>query len=78
MGSGEWAGVGGDRAGVGSTEDVEEGVMRGIEAAIREREWEVAALYLVLGVIRVAARLPPGSAADLLDLLATERRDGGT
>lgn len=52
--------------------------MNGLEAAIERREWEAAALYVVLGVTRAAGRLPEGTAADLLALLsAPTRRRGG-
>ncbi len=47
--------------------------MTGLQAAVRRREWDLAAQYLVLGVLRTAARLPEGAAGDLLALLAAER-----
>jgi hypothetical protein len=46
-----------------------EGRMTGLQAAIARRDWEPAALYLTLAVMRAAARLPAGTAADLLALL---------
>ena len=46
--------------------------MTGLQAAIVRRDWELAALYLLLGVTRAAARLPEGTAADLLALLEAE------
>jgi hypothetical protein len=50
--------------------------MTGLHAAVRERDWDLVALYLLLGVARAAARLPEGSAADLISLLeAGGRRD---
>src|SRR5262245_53088371 len=46
-----------------------------LTGAIERREWELAALLLMLGLSRVLARLPAGTAADLLALL--EAGDGG-
>ena len=46
--------------------------MTGLQAAVRRRDWELAALYLVLGVVRSAARLPQGAAGDLLTLLEAD------
>ena len=40
--------------------------------AIERREWEVAALLLIVAASRVLARLPQGSTADLLALLEAE------
>ena len=51
--------------------------MYALTTAIERRDWEVAALYLVLGVARVARRLPQGTANDLLMALADARRGGG-
>ncbi len=52
--------------------------MTGLQAAVMRRDWEVAALYLLLGVTRAAARLPEGTAADLLALLEIEVRQRRT
>jgi hypothetical protein len=51
--------------------------MTGLSVAIGRRDWEATALYLVLGVIRVASRLPPGTVEDLLDMLTGAQRGGG-
>lgn len=51
--------------------------MHALAKAIERRDWEVAALYLVLGVARAARRLPQGTADDLLMALAEARRGGG-
>lgn len=51
--------------------------MTGLSVAIRRKDWELAALYLLLGVARAAARLPEGAAADLLALLAADEGHGG-
>ena len=40
--------------------------------AIERREWEVAALLLIVAASRVLDRLPQGSTADLLALLEAE------
>lgn len=50
--------------------------MNGLSRAIARQDWEVAALYLVLGVARAAARLPAGTAEDLLRVLAHRQRGG--
>jgi hypothetical protein len=41
-----------------------------LERAIAEGEWVLVAHYLLLGVSRAAARLPPEALSELLDLLA--------
>ena len=43
--------------------------MTGFEAAIADRDWERAALYLLYGLTCRAAALPPGTLAELLTLL---------
>ena len=57
---------------------------RGLDRAIARRDWDLAALYVLYAVTRAASRLPKGTAADLLDLLAGEsegvervEREGG-
>ena len=40
--------------------------------AIEQRNWELAALLLMLGLSRVLARLPRGTAEDLLAVLEPE------
>jgi hypothetical protein len=44
----------------------------GLASAIERREWQLAALYLLLGVSEAWARLPPESMLALVDLLACE------
>ena len=51
--------------------------MGGLTAAVRRRDWDLAALYLLLSAVRVAARLPHGTAADLLAALEGEMPGGG-
>jgi hypothetical protein len=52
--------------------------MTSLRTAIDRRDWDLAALYLLLGVARVVAVLPEGAASDLLALLeAGERRGSG-
>ncbi|HEY7269688.1 MAG TPA: hypothetical protein VH951_07665 [Dehalococcoidia bacterium] len=38
--------------------------------AIERRQWDLVALYLLLGVQRAAALLPPETLTELLDLLS--------
>ncbi len=49
--------------------------MVGLHGAIRRRDWDLTALYLALAVVRSAARLPEGAAADLLDLLDSRHHE---
>ena len=46
--------------------------MKRIEAAIEKEQWEVVALYLLLGVVRTLASLPPESADALIALLVED------
>ncbi len=46
--------------------------MTALALAVRQGDWERVALYLLLGVAKVAERLPPESLAALLDLLSGE------
>ena len=46
--------------------------MSGLALAIERREWELAALYLLLGVSRAAAKLPPDAIHGLLEVLSAE------
>jgi hypothetical protein len=46
--------------------------MTGLEAAIAQKRWEAAWLYLMLGVTEAASKLPPETLSALLDLLAGE------
>ncbi len=41
-----------------------------VAAAVRRRDWERVALYLLLGVSRAAQKLPPETLTELLDLLS--------
>jgi hypothetical protein len=43
--------------------------MTTLTQAIEQRQWELAALLLLLGLSRALAKLPPGTAADLLAVL---------
>ncbi len=49
--------------------------------AIERKQWDLAALLLLVGVMEAASRLPPRSLAELLDLVAglpeEEARHGG-
>jgi hypothetical protein len=51
--------------------------MTTLEVAVRRRDWERVALYLLLGVSRAADKLPPESLNALLDLLSVEKPRGG-
>ena len=44
--------------------------------AIERRQWELAALYLMLGVSQAAARLPPDAIYGLLEVLSAESEHG--
>jgi hypothetical protein len=44
--------------------------------AIERREWELTALYLLLGVSRAAAKLPPDAIYGLLEVLSAEGGEG--
>jgi hypothetical protein len=46
--------------------------MSGLALAIERKEWELVALYLVLGVSRAAAKLPPDAVYGLLEVLSVE------
>jgi hypothetical protein len=50
-----------------------------LAVAVERRDWQTAALYLLLGVVDAAAMLPEASLAELLDLLGGDeaRRDEG-
>lgn len=49
-----------------------------LTAAVRRRDWERVALYVLLGVAEAARTAPPGTIDDVIALLAgePERRDG--
>ena len=40
-----------------------------LEIAIERRDWETAALCLLLGVARAARALPPGALEEMIELL---------
>jgi len=44
--------------------------------AIERKEWELTALYLLLGVSRAAAKLPPDAICGLLEVLSAEGGEG--
>lgn len=43
--------------------------MSALALAIERKQWEVAALYLLLGLTQAAAKLPPDAISGLLELL---------
>ncbi|MCJ7490567.1 MAG: hypothetical protein MUP15_00135 [Dehalococcoidia bacterium] len=43
--------------------------MSRLAIAVERQEWTVVALYLLLGVAEVAAKLPPDAVTGLLELL---------
>jgi hypothetical protein len=51
--------------------------MTRLESAIRQKQWELVWLYLLLGVTEAAAALPPESLSELLSLLAGEEDSRG-
>jgi hypothetical protein len=50
--------------------------MTRFEVAVRQKQWEVVCLYLLLGVTEAASKLPPESLSALLDVLAGEEEGG--
>jgi hypothetical protein len=45
--------------------------------AVKRRQWELLAWYVLLGVAETARKLPPGTIHDVLAVLAREdERDG--
>ena len=50
--------------------------MTALAIAIERRQWQLASLYLLLGVSEAARLVPPESLAALLDILAG-RQDAG-
>lgn len=49
-----------------------ERVMSALATAISNRQWELAALYLLLGLMEAFSRLPADSVEGLLDVLEGE------
>jgi hypothetical protein len=50
--------------------------MSALALAIERKEWELTALYLLLGVSRAAAKLPPDAIYGLLEVLSGEGGEG--
>jgi hypothetical protein len=50
--------------------------MSALALAIERKQWELAALYLLLGVSRAAAKLPPDAVYGLLEVLSVEGAEG--
>lgn len=46
--------------------------MSALALAIENKQWELAALYLFLGVDQAAAQLPPEAVYSLLEILDSE------
>ena len=49
--------------------------MRAFEVAVERQQWELVALYLLLGISQAASKLPPESLTALIDLLGGESGD---
>jgi hypothetical protein len=50
--------------------------MSALALAIERKQWELTALYLLLGVSRAAAKLPPDAIYGLLEVLSAEGGEG--
>lgn len=50
--------------------------MLGLAGAVERREWSLVAVYLLLGVVEAAAKLPPDAIEGLLELLEGTPRRG--
>jgi hypothetical protein len=50
--------------------------MSALALAIERKEWELAALYLLLGISQAAAKLPPDAIYGLLEVLSAEGGEG--
>lgn len=46
--------------------------MPDLAVAIEQQQWELVALYVLLGVTEAASRLPPEAIDDLLEILSPE------
>jgi len=55
----------------------EEGTMSALATAIGTRQWQLAALYLLLGLWEALSRLPADSVEGLIDILEGEDGKGG-
>ncbi len=51
--------------------------MSTLSVAIRNRQWDLATLCLLLGILRAAETLPPDAVEDLLELLDSEANERG-
>jgi hypothetical protein len=49
---------------------------RPLAAAIRRKEWERAALLLLIGLLEAARDVPPGTIDDVLAMLSREEGGG--
>ena len=50
--------------------------MSALALAIERKQWELTALYLLLGVSQAAAKLPPDAIYSLLEVLSAEGGEG--
>jgi len=50
--------------------------MTALAAALVNKQWEPAALYLLIGFLEVLSRLPADSVEGLLDVLEVENGNG--
>jgi len=50
--------------------------MSALATAIAAKQWELAALYLLLGLLQAFSRLPADSIEGLLDVLEAESGNG--
>ena len=50
--------------------------MSALALAIERKQWELTALYLLLGVSQAAAKLPPDAIYGLLEVLSAEGGEG--
>jgi hypothetical protein len=46
--------------------------MTAFEVAVERQQWQLVALYLLLGISEAASKLPPESLTALIDLLGGE------
>jgi hypothetical protein len=51
--------------------------MRTLTVALERKDWELAALCLLLGVTRAAAALPPDAIEAMVEVLSAEPASGG-
>jgi hypothetical protein len=48
-------------------------VVSGLALAVERRQWSLVSLYLLLGVVEAAEKLPPETLLALLDLLGGDQ-----